>query len=186
MTFPLTVAAFQDLVTTSLDEDAIQLLLDAAEEAVIGRAGPTVDEYAATSRTERFRPSGGSLMLSERALSIVAINEYADSATPIELEEDDFQLSASGRMVRRRIGGTNSSPAWRGAVEVEYVPDSDTARRAAAQLNLVKLEIAFTPGLASQVVGAWTETYTNVGTLPYDQQREAILAALVDEPLVML
>lgn len=184
MTFPVTVDEFREHVETTLGDDAIQRLLDAAAEAIIERAGPTVEDSGAMqSRVETFTPTGDRLMLSERAESIVSVSEQAHYATPTELETDDYELSASGYVLRRLTGGTTSSSRWRPLVSVTYAPYSDLGSRAVVQIELAKLDIASNPGLASQSVGSWTESYVNDRS--YAQQRADILAALHADPVVV-
>ncbi len=173
----LTVADFRGHVTTSLGDDEVQRLLDAAEEAIIKVAGPTIDEYLVTDMTERFRPRGPSILLSRRAESIVSVTEYAHRADPTELAADDYALASSGLVLRRLRDGTNPATAWHADVDVTYTPYSDTASREVAQLELAKLEIAFSPGLTAQTIGSWTEQYAQSGT-SYSSQRDAILASL--------
>jgi len=177
MTFPLTTAAFTALAPNSLDTDALQLLLDAAEEEIIERAGPTIDGYVLTSRTEQYIPRGDLLMLSERASSIVEVIEHAQLVVPTTLVSDDYELTSSGYVLRRLRTGTNGAYRWFPLVSVEYIPYSDNATRSRVQSELVKLSISFSPGLASQTIGSWTESYASSG-LPYDAQRAAILATL--------
>jgi hypothetical protein len=177
VTFPLTIAAFEEHVTTTLGDNAIERLLDDAEAAIIAYAGPSIDEYVVTDMTERFRPRGPSILLSRRATDIVEVTEYAHRADPTTLAADDYALSSSGLMLRRLRDGTNPATAWHPDVDVTYSPYSDTATREVTQLELCRLEIAFNPGLASQTVGAWAEAYTANGR-SYAEQRDDILARL--------
>lgn len=182
MTFPLDPEAFTALHANTIDEDALQMLLDAAEEEILDRVGRTIDAYAVTDRTETFSPNGSRIMLGERALSISAVREHVHAASPTTLADDDYELSPSGYILRRLISGTHGSSVWRPLVAVTYVPWSDTATRSRVQAELVKLSIAFNPGLSAQTIGSWHETYTASG-VPYDQQRAAILATLASDPV---
>lgn len=185
MTFPLTIAEFEEHVTTSLGDDAIQRLLDDAEEAIIAYAGPTVDADYVTDMAERFVPHGDAIRLSRRASAIVEVLEHAQRETPTTLAADDYELSQSGFMLHRLRGGTNGSWRWHSDVEVRYTPYSDVATRVITQLQLCRLEIAFNPGLASQTIGSWAEAFTTNG-IPYPEQRDAILARLSSsDPLVL-
>lgn len=181
----LTIAQFKEHVTTTLGDDALQRLLDDADEAIIERAGPAIDDYLVTSVTEWFSPHGDRIMLSRRASSIVEVLEHAQRETPTTLGADDYELSASGTILRRLRGGTNSATRWHPDVSVEYAPYSDAANRQRVQLALVKLDIASNPGLASQTVGAWTEQYSANSVWNYQVEREAILATLHPDPVVM-
>lgn len=179
----LSEAQIREHITTALVSDALMRLADAAEEAIIERAGPTLDEYILTDVTERFRPSGPALMLSRRAESVVSVSEYAHRSDPTELAADDYALSSSGNMLRRLRDGTNPATAWHPDVDVTYTPFTDTASRYRVQLELIKLDIAFNPTLASQTIGSWTEQYAQ--GRPYHEQREDLLASLHGDPVVM-
>lgn len=184
LTFPLSSTEFTLVYANTIDVDALQLLLDAAEEEIIGRAGPTIDGYLVTDRTESFFPHGGSIMLSERATAIVDVVEFAQHVSPTMLAANDYALSADGLMLRRLRTGTTGSYRWRPRVDVTYSPFSDNASRGRVQAELAKLTIAFNPGLASQTIGSWAESYVTSG-VPYEDQRASILATLHADPLVM-
>ena len=64
-----------------------------------------------------------------------------------------------------------------GRADVTYRPPDDTANRVRVAIELVKLEFAFNPGLASQTIGTWSEAYTSGGK-SYAEQRAEILASL--------
>jgi hypothetical protein len=179
----LTEAEIREHITTSLVSDALMRLADAAEEAIVERAGPALDDYIVTDVTQRFMPRGDVIMLGRRATDVVAVVEYAHQADPTTLAADDHALSSSGNLLRRLRSGTNPATSWRPAVDVTYTPYTDAASRGAVQLQLIRLEIAFSPALAMQVIGSWTEQYTT--GKPYAEQREGILAALGGEPAVI-
>lgn len=178
----LSVAQLEEHITTTLGDDALGRLLDAAEESIIERAGPAIDEYLVTDTTERFAPRGPVLMLARRATDIVLVTEYAHLALPTTLAADDYELSSSGNLLRRVQGGTHSSDHWNPEVAVTYTPYTDAATRQRVQIELVKLDIAVNPGLSMQVVGSWTEQYQSK---PYSDLREEILASLHADPVVM-
>lgn len=172
----LTVDELRALAPTTLADSAVQLLLGAAEEAITRAAGPYVDGYEVPGRTDTVLSVHGPLLgLSAPASSVVSVTERAGTGSDDDLDAADYRLMAAGRILRRAAGW------WRPPVEVVYVPDDDLARRKVAQADLVKLEVAFNPGLASQTVGAWTETYTLPGSGSYAEQRAAILATLADD-----
>lgn len=179
----LTEAEIREHITTSLVSDALMRLADAAEEAIIERAGPALDDYVVTDVTQRFAPRGDVLMLGRRATDVVAVTEHAHRAEPTTLAADDYALSSSGNLLRRLRDGTNPATRWQPEVDVTYTPYSDSASRGAVQLELIRLEIAFSPALAMQIIGSWTEQYTT--GKPYAEQREDILASLHADPVVM-
>jgi hypothetical protein len=175
LTFPLSPAEFTLLYANSMDTDALQLLLDAAEAEIVERAGPTITDYV--DRVETFTPRGVLLRLSEDAASIESVIEYAEQVSPTTLAADDYELSGDGRMLRRLLTGTNGAYQWNPLVKVTYIPKSDDATRGRVQAELVKLAVGFTPNLRSQTIGDWAEVYAT-SDVPYSEQRETILATL--------
>ena len=115
----------------------------------------------------------------QRTLIAESLSEIIEGDTT--LAADDYELRSSGNVVRRLDDGTNPASYWRNRVYVTYLPQSDLALRAIAQLELVRLEIAFNPLLVSQTIGSWTETYQQGKSYP--EQRADILAALSPQPV---
>lgn len=166
----LTADEFREHVTTALGDDAIERALDAAEEAIDAIAGPV-------GAVTEIRNGGYTFVtLARRASAITSIVEtWGDETTT--LAAGDYQIRSDGRSLKRLDTGDNPSRYWVGQVAVEYTPEADEATRKMVQLQLAKLELAFSPGLASQTIGAWTEQYRQ--DRPYEQQRADILATLI-------
>jgi hypothetical protein len=165
------VAQFREHVTTSLGDEAVQRLLDASSEAIVSALGPyltdgTIDEIITP------RGLGPLLRLSRRAESI---DEIIEGTTT--LAADDYELRSSGYIVRRLDTGTNPASYWRNRVYVTYLPLSDLAERDRVQLELVKLDLAYQPGITQETIGSWSETLAQ-GDRTYQVERAAILASL--------
>jgi hypothetical protein len=169
----LTVDQFREYVTSSLGDEAIQRLLDAAYESIILTAGPYASDGTITEIL--MSRSGPLLMLSRPAESVSEVIEGSGSLATT-LAADDYELSQSGNILRRLNDGTNPAWRWRYRTFVTYLPQSDLAIRDVAQLELVKLEIAFNPTLVTQTIGSWSETYQQGRSYP--EQRADILASL--------
>ena len=169
-TVALTIARLREFVTSSVSDSSLQILVDAAYLAIDDCIGPQGDVK------EYFTVRGGLLMLSRRAASIVAVSENV-TWTAVALAADDYELRPSGQMLVRLHDGTNPRWQWCGRVDVTYRPPDDTANRVRVAIELVKLEFAFNPGLASQTIGTWSEAYTSGGK-SYAEQRREILASL--------
>lgn len=165
------VAQLRQFLTTSLGDAALAGYLSAAFEAIDDVLGPLVV-------TERRRPHGELLMLSEDAASITTVVENA-LWSPLTLADDDYQLSSTGRQLLRLRTGTNPSWRWCGRVDVTYIRQEDVARRIRAAVALVQLELGFLPGLASRTIGTYSETFAS--GRPYAEQRAEILASLVND-----
>ena len=175
------VTTFRKYVSTALEDSEVQTLLDAAEQAILRYAGPYIASSGADDTiNELIGPVHGDLLpLSRRAASIETVSERTGGWwTPTTLAADDYEIRSSGTVLRRLHTGTNPSHHWHGRVSVTYAPLDDLASREIVQLELVKLDIAFNPTLASQTVGSWAETY-NTGK-PYPEQRTDVLASLVE------
>lgn len=162
----LTVDELRLHITSSLTDEALQLLLDAAYAAIEETAVPI------GSVTELITPGYGDLvMLARKADSITSVIEGTTT-----LAADDYELRSSGRVLRRLSTGTNAASYWLGRLDVTYAVPSDMAERKRVQLELVKLDLAFSPTLASQTIGTWKEDYAT--DKPYADQRDEILASL--------
>lgn len=157
-------------IETDLEDDALQRLLDAAYQAI--------DEYAGVEGdvSEYLRAGYGDLLfLSRRALSITSVIER-----DVTLAASDYELRPSGLQLRRLTTGTHPSTRWHGRIDVTYTALADDAERDRVAIELCKLDVTHEPGLASQTLGAWSETY-QTGTAQtggYSDQRAAILASL--------
>lgn len=159
------------LPATSLSDEALALLLSAAEEAIAEAHGP-LDYDEETPIIETHKPAGPLLMLGRRASSITTVLEGHVELT----NGDDYALRPSGSIITR-LTPTGLPRSWRPVtVTVTYVPLSHIADRKRVASELVKLDIAFSPGLASQTIGPWTETYSSGRT--YADQRAEVLASL--------
>lgn len=155
---------------TELPDEQLLILLDAAARAIVRAVGPLEDV-----REEFETVPGDLLMLSVRAESITSVAENA-RYLPLTLATDDYELSPSGRTLRRLSTGTHPIWNWWGRVVVTYQPADDTSERQRVQRQLVDLELSAHPGLAATTIGTWSETYRQ--GVPYAQQRADILASL--------
>lgn len=177
MTFPVSAALFTAAWPNSIDSDHLQRLLDAAEQAINREVGPlggvTSGDEQGTVR-EIITVHGDLLPLAVPAESIESVTEGRLIETV--LAADDYELVAPGRIVRRLSTGTNSAYHWHERVDITYVPLSDVALREMAQIELVKLDIAFNPTLVTQTIGSWSESYQQGKSYP--EQRADVLASL--------
>jgi hypothetical protein len=170
----LTVDRLREYVSSGLTDAALQVLLDAAWDA-IEDASPSADVR------ERLTGRGNLLMLSQPAASVTSVIERAQWS-PVTLTSDDYELSTTGRVLYRLRTGTNPGWHWQGHVDITYRPDVDVATRIAVAIDLVKFDLSRSAGLVSQSVGSWTETYQQ--SLSHSQQRAEILARLDSGPVM--
>jgi hypothetical protein len=157
-------------VTSTLGDDALQGMLDAAYEAIdnfLGTEGVVQELLTASG-------NGPLLMLSRRALSIGAVVE-GDTT----LAASDYELRASGQMLYRLNSGSNPRRSWRSArIDVTYTPYVDAAERDRVATALVNLDINYKPGLVSETIGDWQEQFARNDLFNYQTERSAILATL--------
>lgn len=162
-----TVTMLREYLTTTLSDAVLQTYLDAALSDIerVMPSGPT---------SEIIEPGIGDLvMLGRPASEVISLTEGVGSSA-ISLAADDYELR--GQTMRRLFDGTNPATAWRGRLDVAYVPDVDQAAIIRTAVALVRLDITTAPGLASQTIGTWSETYATAK--PYAESRAEILASL--------
>jgi len=164
-----TVTRLREFLTSSLSDSALQLYLDAAMDAIDDVLGPlTVHEHVHGIHGELLR-------LAAEADTITTVVEEG-----VTLAVDDYTLSDSGAILRRRHAGTHPRHGWGWRLDLTYFRKDDVAERIRAAVALVKLELGFQPGLVSQSIGTWSETYSATSMKPYAEQRAEILASLSD------
>lgn len=167
----LTVEELREHVETPLGDDALQRLLDAAEEAIIARAG------APGARTVVFGGGFRFLSLPRPASAITSIVESSGD-TSRTLVADDYELRPDGYLIERLNTGTYPRTYWWSTVEVTYTPVDDTATREEVQIGLVELAVTSKRGLTGQTIGSWSEQYANNAQWNAEAEREALLSRL--------
>lgn len=166
---------FREHETTTLPDEALQRLLDAAEGAINRRFG------SLASLTEHRRGGGLLLFLSRPAGTITSITErYGDQLglTDVVMDLTDYTLLPDGQTLRREWAGTHRADRWTDDVIAVYVPADDTAERIRVELALVKLDLTHNPGLSSEQIGDWSETYADNSAMNYGLERQMILDTL--------
>lgn len=172
----LTATQFRDFAETTLSDESLQTLLDAAELDIIATAGPL------GSFADRRRGGGLYLWLSRLAGTITSVVErWGDplGLTSVTLDTTDWTLLPDGYTLRREWSSTHPADRWADDVIVTYTPLDDTEARKRVQVGLVKLELARNPGLVSQTIGDWSETYqASSAVAGYAVERAVLLASL--------
>jgi hypothetical protein len=169
----LTVAEFRQLVSSSLGDEALQLLLDAAEQAITSRYGAL-----GTPVVETLDGGQSYLFLRRRADTIVSLVE-TNGTTDTTLAADDWRIRGDGVSILRLGLGTNRQDRWGAPVVATYVPLDDEADRKRVQLELVKLDQDYAPGVTAETIGAWTEQRSQSSVWNYQAERAAIIESLV-------
>lgn len=173
----LSVAEFREHVTTSLGDDAIELLLDAAWQAIAIVAGEEGDVV-------EVRDGGGSyVFLSRRATSVDSVKEWLGYSYEQTLDAADYRLLSDGLSLRRLNSGTTPATYWAGPVEITATAVDDDALRQSLQLQLVSLFLNHHPGITAQWIGDWREEFQSAANWSYASEREALLNTLRSQPL---
>jgi len=174
----LTVDEARGFITTSLDDDSLQLLLDAAEDEITRYAGDP------DTATEWFGGGQHQVVLSRQAERIVSVSERGLrwSTDETTLETDDYELDPFGVTIYRLVNGTNSRYRWFGRVAVTYVPADESAIRKSVQIDLANLMVTFAPGVTSETVGSWTRQLGGNASWQNSSQRNDILSRLRPYP----
>lgn len=174
----VTVAALRGHVASARSDEALQMLIDAAYADVASVAGPPDDVTVTTGA----RGGGDLALLPYPAETITSVVEDAD-VTAVVLATDDWELRASGTVLRRLATGTNGSSGWRGRVVVEYVRRDDSALRDRAVVQLCQLALNYSPGATSEQIGDWSETFANNSAQNFQLERDTILQTVNPDPL---
>lgn len=166
----LTVDELRVHIASSLSDDALRDLLDAAEADITAAA-----EALASAITERHSGGYATLVLDHPTGTIASVTESSDTTTPVILATDDYRVD--GYILTRLTTGTHPASWWTGLVTVVHTPPDDEARRRRAQVALVRLDLSMAAGVTSERIGDYSVGYAS-GTSSYAQQRAAILADL--------
>lgn len=167
----LTVDEARLFITTSLGDTALRLLLDASEEAIADKVGPLGSDDDVPAAVEHHTVRGDLIVLHQRATSITSVVE-GDTT----LSANDYSLGAGGTALRRLDSGDNPADFWLAETVVTYAPRGNVASRQSAQVQLVNLYISYRPGISSQTIGPWSETFGQMRALL--GQREDITSAI--------
>lgn len=151
----LTLVDVRAQLNTALDDDALQMQIDGALAAIELVAGP-LDPHV-----EERRGGASVIVLARRYASIESVSEYYATDNVVELAEDDWALGADGRSLTRRGYGTNPGYGFGGRVRVEGTPADETAIRRIVALQLIKHNLATTPGVLGFTEGNWSIQFPN-------------------------
>lgn len=160
---------------TDLGDEALQLLLDAAEAEIIRYAGPVdslVEWHAGGQRV---------IALSRPATDVTSVVEHSpwDPTSSWTLDPTDYEVDPTGYLLYRRSGGTVSRWHWYGRIVVTYAPVNDDAIRRGVEADLVGLMMTYQPGANSETVGSWTTQLSSNATWNNDTERAMILSRLI-------
>lgn len=177
----ITAAQFREHVETALGDEALERLIDSASADIAQWCGvlpiddtydtpnEVVQEFANSFGEPSLRPK----MLIGQVVELAAISTGSDlvDTETVLLEDEEFWVDGN-RTIRRKDGLLFGS-----RVRLTYIPLDVRARRQAACIQLVKLEINVDPGTGFEGAGSWQHTSQD-----YEQQRQHILWSLCPPP----
>jgi hypothetical protein len=169
----LTVDQLRTFVASGLPDSALQTLLNAAEQAIVALAGATGDVTEYLSAQQFYGDGLHRITVARPIGTITSVTEHSGGVATM-LDATDYR--ASGYVLSRLPNGTHPQWAWAHRVTVVYTPADDTSERERVQVELVKLDLSWAPGLVQQQIGTWSESYALPGS--YEAERAAILATL--------
>lgn len=164
----LTPTQLRQHVSTGLDDDALQRLLDANEEAIEKRAG------SPAAFTEYHLDGGKPYLIPTRPVgTVTSIVENG-----VTLDATDYRIRGDGYWLERLDTGTHPSTLWSHDIVMVYSITFDIAERIRVLIALCKQDIEHNPGKTSETVGDWSETYASNSVFNYAIERENILGTL--------
>lgn len=156
MTDPiLDIDQVRSAIETSLDDAGLQLQIDGALALVESVAGPV------GAVTEERRGGSSVVLLGRRYASIESVTEGYATSYPTVLATDDWELGPDGRSLTRRGYGTNPAAWFSGPVRVVGTAEDDVAIRRLVALQLIKHNLATTPGVLGFTEGNWSIQFPN-------------------------
>lgn len=177
----LTTAEFREFEDTDLGDTPLQVLLDAAEIEIVRFAGDPA------SAVEWIRGGQSFIFLKRPASTITSVVEWNDSdGSSVTLDADDYLAYPDGLRFRRLSTGPNPRSRWRERSVWTYTPRVDTALREAVQVDLVKLMLNYAPGLTSETIGDWAETFAANSVWNNLKERADILSRLSYGPSLVV
>jgi hypothetical protein len=162
--FALTIAG-----AVAIEDDGLQMLLDAAEQAIVLRYGEP-----GTPVEEVHDPGFSYIFLRHPAVAPLTTVSERFGTTDTELDPDDYRLRDDRVSVLRLATGPNRGERW-GLTTVTYERLDDDAERKRVQRALVMLDLDYAPGQTSEQIGAWMEQHAASSVWNYEKERAAIL-----------
>jgi len=155
-------AEVRQLVTTDLDDAALQAIIDRVEAEVTARYGPPQDDAGTVEVTRTLWPMGDVVFLPVEPAAIVAVVE--DGVT---LGADEYSLYPAGVLQREP-----PNTPWIGPVTVTYRPVDDRPLRKQVIIDLVRLVLERT-AMAEERIGDY-----GYKAVDFERERRRLLRRL--------
>lgn len=189
----LDVPGLRNHITTALNDEALQDIIDYNDATILARVGP-IEQHSTVFYPQLGTRSGlgGILMvpppLVSQTSSILQLGTLAEIASVTEwdgiagyetvLDETDYWNDRGS--LRRRDDGNHPYVYWNLPVRIVWSSPDDTAIRKMVMIQLCELDVNHHPGLASFTTGQHSESYASGIKEPgYVEKREALLGQLV-------
>jgi hypothetical protein len=171
----LTIVELKQHIETDLADDALQRLIDDAEDEIVERHG----ELEAQTDVINDASLSTCLFLSRKAESITTITEELKENGSFDstvLDPTDYRLRGNDRQIDRLTDGPNPRSTWGDSVIIIYAPKDEENRRKRVAVDLVRLAIQYN-ALKSERVGDYSATSED-----YERARSKLIARLESWP----
>lgn len=148
MTSLVSPADVRVLLSTSLSDANLQVVIDRVEDEITSRIGSPQDDNGAVTHAVTKPGEGGLLFVPTEISSVVSIVE--DDTT---LDADQYQIWAGGVIERLPEGSV-----WGKRNVVTYKPADDRQRRKAAIIDLIRLDIERRAMQSENIAGEYSYT----------------------------
>jgi hypothetical protein len=137
ITWPLSPADLREFITTSLSDDALDVIIAAELETMEARLGEIgeVTDLRWPSYQETI------ILLGRSPSTIASIKEYVGLTEEVTLATDDYYVDRNSLRRRNDANATHPYTNWRQPVEIKYTPADDTARRLWALIELSVMDV---------------------------------------------
>lgn len=139
-------------IATSLDDGALQWVIDKVEADVTAVLGEPQDDAGDVELTETLRGEGKYLFLKRPIASVTSVTETYSTDDTRVLTTDDYQIWATEGKLERLTHGAK----WPWMVEVVYKPTDDRPRRRQMIVDLVRLVIERTAMQSESIAGEYS------------------------------
>jgi len=133
----LTSTEVRDHVETSIIDEALQRLIDNADQEIIDRLG------VLASQTEVLEGEGLEFLHLHRHASSITSAVERILETNYTLAATDYLLLNDGYRIQRLQGTNFPAVQWNGKVTIVYVPADETVARKKLLIDLVRLDCAY-------------------------------------------
>lgn len=158
----ITPEELREHVDTELEDEALQIHIDAAEQAIERLAG-ALEEF-----TEERHGGSRIVILARHAATVSEVSE--DDGDTDLTEDEDYRLLSDRRSLRR------VDQEWSGRVHVTYTPYSDLAVRQLVIIQLVRHALRSIPGVLGFTEGNFSIQFASGET--WSSTRDDALSGL--------